>query len=249
MNKPKILSFDIETSPNVSYTWGKYEQNVIDFEREWNLLSFAYRWHGEKKVQFKGLPDYTGYKKDRFNDLQLTKDLWELLDEADIVIAHNGDAFDIKRTNARFLFHGLGAPSSFRSIDTLKMARKYFKLNSNKLTDIGQHLGLGEKVDTGGFELWLGCMNGEKKSWKLMEKYNKQDVVLLDKVYQALSMFEVQKQLISRFDKNDPRCTNVKCGSKNIHKRGIGLNMSSKYQRYQCQKCGRWTKGESVTDK
>ncbi len=56
--KTKILVFDIETSPSLGYVWGKYKQYVIEFEQEWNMLCFAYKWLGEKKIHSKALPDY-----------------------------------------------------------------------------------------------------------------------------------------------------------------------------------------------
>src|ERR1035437_5279016 len=94
--KPRILFIDIETSPHLGYTWGKYEQNVIEFEREQVILCMGYQWLG-KKIKVIALPDYTNYKRDKTIDLELIKDIWKLLDEADIVVAHNGNDFDIKK--------------------------------------------------------------------------------------------------------------------------------------------------------
>ena len=67
------------------------------------MLSFAWKWADEKKVHCKALCDYPGYAKNKTDDTPLIKDLWKLFDEADILIAHNGDRFDRRKANSRFL--------------------------------------------------------------------------------------------------------------------------------------------------
>ena len=239
----KILIFDIENSPNISYTWGKYEQDVIDFKQEWFMLSFAYKWLGKKDTTHSYcLADFDKYKKDKTNDLDLVSILWSLLDKADIVIGHNSDRFDIRKANARFIAHGMNPPSPYKTIDTLKIAKKYFMLNSNKLSHLSEYLGLGSKVETGGFNLWLGCMAGDSKAWKKMVKYNKQDVVLTEKVYKKLLPWITNHPNINILDERTGACPN--CASKKIQKRGWSITLLSKRQRFHCQSCGRWSAGK-----
>ena len=245
--KNKILIFDIENSPNLSYVWGRYEQNVIADEREWNMLSFAYRWLGDRKVKAFSLPDFPGYKKDRNNDTALIMELWNLLDEADIVIGHNVDRFDVRKTNARFLSAGLTPPSPYKTVDTYKLAKKYFFLNSNKLTDLATYLGVGKKVETGGFDLWLGCMSGDKKSWKKMVEYNKHDVELTEKVYLKLRPWMNTSPNQNLYQGTTHSCPI--CGQDSLQKRGWAYTRVNKYQRYQCvgdKGCGGWSTGERI---
>lgn len=176
--KPKILFYDIETEPNLAYVWGKYDQNVIAYKKEWEMLSFAYKWQGDKTVKCVSRNQF----KDK-DDKAVVKELWKLFKEADIVVAHNNDAFDQKKTQARFIYHGFEPPKFLNSVDTKKIAKRHFMFNSNSLNDLGTYLKLGTKLHTGGFDLWLGCMSGDSKAWKKMREYNKQDVVLLEKVY------------------------------------------------------------------
>src|ERR1041385_6213513 len=107
MNKPKILLVDIETAPSLGYCWGKWQQNVIAFKEDWYILSVAFKWLGDKKIQTRLLCDYKSYKNNPQNDKFLVEELWKLFNEADIIIAHHGDGFDVKKSNARFVFHGL----------------------------------------------------------------------------------------------------------------------------------------------
>jgi len=226
--KPKVLFFDIETAPNLAYVWGKYEQDVIAFVNEFHLLSFAYKWLGSDKVYCETIKGQGG------DDRKLAKKLRDLLDQADVVVAHNGDAFDIKKARARFVFHGLKPPSQFATVDTLKVAKRYFNFNSNRLNDLGIYLKVGEKVKHTGFDLWLGCLKENKKSWKLLEKYNKQDVTLLERVYHKLLPWMDRHPNMALLSE---KVGCPKCGSSKVKKAGIRANSMSLQQQWQCKSC------------
>lgn len=230
MIKPKILLFDIETSPNLGYVWGKWEQNVIEFKEEWHILSFSAKWLGGKQVT-KGLCDY----KDK-TDKSIVKEIYDLFEEADIIVAHNGDQFDIKKCQQRFSFYRMNPPSPFKTIDTKKIAKKYFSFNSNSLNDLGVTLGFGKKEKHDGFETWLGCMSGNKNSWNIMKKYNAKDVILLEKIYlHFLPWMSNHPNLSQMFG-----CVCPKCGSGKLQSRGYARNLSSIFNRFQCKDCGGW---------
>lgn len=236
-NKCKVLLIDLETSPITGYSWNLWETNILDIKKDWYILSFAYKWLGDSKVTAKALPMYKGYGKDKENDLSLCEDLWVLFDQADVIVAHNGQAFDVKKSNARFVTHGFKPPSPYKIVDTKLVAKKYFKFESNKLDNLGKSLGLGEKLETGGFSTWLGCMAGDKNAWDKMIKYNKQDVVLLEKVYLRLRDWIVNHPRITDKSINEA-CAN--CGSTHIQKRGTMRNKTTTLQRLHCQGCGAW---------
>lgn len=181
--KSKILLFDIETAPIVGYTWGLWEQNVIDTKEEWYMLTFSYKWLGEKTTHVLSLPDLPTYKLDPKNDCELVAKLWELFDEADVVIAHNGDAFDIKKANIRFIKHGFTPPTPYKSIDTKKVAKSVFKFDSNKLDNLGKFLGLGEKLETGG---GLSCGSDV---WQETRNLGKRCVIITSKMLFFLRRF------------------------------------------------------------
>lgn len=240
----KILLFDIETSPLISYTWGIWDQNVIEVKEEWYILCFAYKWLGEKETHIISLPDFKEYKKSKKNDKALVAKLWELFDQAEVIIAHNGDSFDIKKANARFISHNMEPPKPYRTIDTLKLARRYFKFDSNKLDALGQYLKLGRKLPHTGKHLWFGCMEGDKDSWELMKQYNIQDVVLLEKVYLKLrgwSTTGVNVNLILGTLDHCPRC-----GSDHVRKSGLQYSATTVRQSYRCMNCGARPSGERI---
>lgn len=246
----KVLYYDIETAPNLSYVWGHYEQDVIDHNREWYLLCISYRWEGEKTTKVCALTDFPDtYKKDPENDIHVAQKLWELLDEADIVIAHNGDKFDMRKANARFAYHQLGPVSPVKSIDTLKIAKRYFMFNSNRLNDLGKHLGIGTKEDTNGFKTWAGCMRGDAKAWKTMVRYAKKDVDLLREIYLRLRPWMTNHPNLNVYDGGDGCPT---CGSHNMQRRGQRYTQVAVYQQWQCNDCRSWSRtrlADSTQDK
>jgi DNA-directed RNA polymerase subunit RPC12/RpoP len=238
----RIAFIDIETRPNLSYTWGKWEQNVIAFKQEWAILSFAVKWSDSKRVKVYGLPDFPLYDKDPDNDLELIKELWRVFNEADLIIGHNGDNFDIKKANARFIFHGLAPTTPYKTVDTLKLARRHFAFNSNKLDDLAKYFGIGEKVKTGGASLWLDCMNGDLAAWSKMKKYNAHDVILLEKVYNRFRPWHTTHPNINlQMNPRDLRCP--ACGSLRVQRRGWDYIRTFRAQRYRCLECSKWSRG------
>jgi len=229
----KILLFDIETAPHLTYNWGKYEQDALSFKKYGHMLCYSYKWLGEKKTHSVGL--------NTMSESKLVKSLYDLFNKADIIIAHNGDSFDVKMANQYFIKEGLKPNNNYKTIDTKKLAKQQFKFVSNKLDDLGDYLGIGRKLQTGGFDLWLGCMEGDKKSWSKMLKYNEQDVVLLEKVYLKLRPWCKHPNLNLISNKN--RCE-VCQGT--LQPRGYQYNVRNRYHRYQCKECGHSQKGELV---
>lgn len=246
MTEPNIVLIDVETSPIIGYTWSMYDTNVLGVIEPVKIICCGWKRLGADNVQIKALPDYDGYKGGIVDDKQLVTELWSVLDEADIVIAHNGDSFDIKVLNARFIANGLNAPSDYKSIDTLKVAKKYFKFNNNTLNELGQYLKEGKKAPTGGFETWTQCMAGVPAAWDRMKKYNIQDINLLERVYLRLRPFinnHPNLNMISPLKVKQSEFACQACQSVNTTKRGFALTKVGRYQRYQCNDCGSWSSG------
>jgi len=229
MSKRKILFIDIETEPNLAYVWAKYQQDVIAYEQEWSLLSVAWKWEGDKRVKCKARCDF-----DDDTDKSLCQLVWKLFDKADAVVAHNGNKFDIRKLNARFSYYDMAPYKSFAKIDTKIEAKRHFYFNSNRLNDLAEHLQLGKKVDTGGFELWLKCMKGVKAAWKLMKRYNRHDVDLLEKVYLRLRPWMVNHPNLSLLD-GKRLCPH--CSSNEVVKNGLRVTHRLVKQEWRCKEC------------
>lgn len=240
-----VILLDIETSPLVGFAWGTYQQNVLKVLEPSKIISVAYKELGdENKIKVKSIADYKNYKKGIVDDTELIKEIWGVMDRADVIIAHHGDSFDIKKLNSRFVIHGLSAPSEYETVDTKKAASRYFKFDSNSLDNLGTFLGVGNKIANGGFDLWVRCMAGDSDAWKRMKDYNAQDVLLLERVYLKLRPFIANHPnltLVSPDKHSDATCGT--CLSNNVAKRGFSVTKLGRKQRYQCNDCGSWSTG------
>jgi DNA polymerase III epsilon subunit-like protein len=236
---PRILTIDIETSPIVAYTWGpKWETNLIEVVEQGQIICYSAKYLNGKQIT-KALPDYKGYKPGKLDDKNLVKDIHKLISNSDIVVTQNGVNFDMKYINSRFLIHNLPPASPYKNIDTKIEAKRYLRMPSYSLDDMGEYFGLGRKMEHEGFALWKKCMAGDKQAWNKMKKYNAQDVLLTEKVYLKLRPFMKTHPNVAAFDEV-VGCP--KCGSEDFQKRGYQVNTSVKYQRVQCNDCHGWYK-------
>lgn len=235
----KMLVIDIETSPSIAHVWGLWNQNVSlsQLRESTRVIAFAAKWVGSKRTLF-----YSGHSDG--HDVMIAR-AWDLLDEADVVVHYNGRQFDIPHLNREFLLAGLTPPSPFHQVDLLDCVKKQFRFVSNKLDYVAQQLGLGHKTQHEGHTLWVRCMAGEAKAWAIMRKYNIQDVVLTEKLYEVLKPWIGSHPNVSLFEgEGCPRC-----GSPDLESRGFAHTAVSKYRRYRCRACGRWSRGGQAVDR
>lgn len=239
---PKILVFDIETSPLLSYTWGTWDQTIAlnQIKEEWQVLSYAAKWLNDPAKSIK----YQDQRNDK-DDKKVLEGIWKLLDEADIVITQNGVKFDSKKLNARFILHNMKPPSSYKHIDTLKIAKKYFAFTSNKLEYMAGKLNVKYKKQSHkkfpGFSLWTECLNGNKEAWNEMEKYNKYDVLALEELYHKLAVWEPAINFDVYHSVDEHVCS---CGHKEFENKGYAYTASGKFRRYKCKSCGKESRGK-----
>jgi uncharacterized protein YprB with RNaseH-like and TPR domain len=246
LSKPKVLFFDIETAPILAHVWGLFDQTVglNQIKSDWHLLAWAAKWMGDPPSKIMYMDQR--HAKKMSDDKRILQGIWKLLDEADIVVTQNGDAFDIKKLNARFILNGFKPPSSYKQVDTRKIAKRKFGFTSNKLEYMTDKLNRSYKKQKhskfSGFELWTECLAGNKEAWREMEKYNKYDVLSLEELYHKLQPWDnsINPNLYS--SGNSLVCA---CGSENFKKGGYSYTAKGKFQRYVCLDCGAETRGTS----
>lgn len=185
MGNPKIILFDIETSPLITATFSLYPDSIhhTNILQDWFIISAAWKELGSKSVKATSINDFK--RKSDDDDLGVVTVLRAVFEDADMIIGHNSDKFDIKKLNARLMFHGLDPLPKVQSIDTLKEVKKIAQFTSHRLDYLGMHLiGQGKAETSPG--LWLSAMKGDRKSVKEMVEYNKIDVVRLEEFYLKL---------------------------------------------------------------
>ena len=236
----KILILDIETSPNVAYVWKFWKENVGAKQVLENgyMLSFAAKWLGEKDIYYEDLQHQS--------EKAMLEVLWHLLDAADIVVAHNGDGFDIPHIQGRFVLHGLQPPSPYKQVDTVKVARKEFNFPSNSLEYLSNVLDLpikkGGHKKYPGFELWLGVLRNDPEAWAEMKEYNILDIKTLELLYLKFLPYMRFHPNVGVFEDNGEDHICPKCGSKHVQRRGFAHTNVGRYQRFQCTDCGGWSR-------
>ena len=176
------MFIDCETSPNVVYSWRigrKIDLSHDNIIKERAIITICWKWEGQKEVH------WLTWDK-RQSDKAMLKKFVRVMLRADEVIAHNGDRFDLPWIRTRCLFHRIDIPAQLPSVDTLKLARRGFLFNSNRLDYLGGFMGHGRKKDTGGFGLWQRVIAGNPKALADMVSYCKRDVELLENVHRDL---------------------------------------------------------------
>lgn len=231
------LVWDIETSPIISYNWGIWEQNAIEIIEDYQILSVAWQWVGEKKVHVVGQDDFPNYQPGVNNDTEIMQLIWSLLDECDYEVAHNGDQFDVKKVNTRFMVRGMSPPSPYKRIDTKKIAKRVAGFTSNRLKDLARDLEVNQKGDPGGFSTWKGCLAGDKKAWKKMKQYNKQDIPPLMDLYLKFRAWDTTGAALNILESRPEACP--KCGHgpmvAGMKYKATSTNL---YQYFRCNSCG-----------
>jgi DNA polymerase elongation subunit (family B) len=231
---PKILLFDIETLPMSVFVWGLYKQrispdNVIS---DSCILSWSAKWLFSSEIYSDCLTSREATDKD---DTRLIAKIWDLLNSADIVIAHNANGYDIKKLNTRFLVHGFPPPKHYQVIDTLSVLRKNFKISSNSLDYATKFLGLTEKQHPS-FDLWKRCYQGDKSAIQEMVSYNQNDVSILEELYVRIRPWITGHPNLGLYvDTNTSVCPN--CGSENLKWEGSYVTQCGRYKAFRCE-CG-----------
>lgn len=235
----KILTLDIETSPNLAHVWGLWDQNVgiTQLREASEVMCIAAKWHGSDSVIF--------YSQQQDGQPAMIRAAHELLSEADIVVHYNGARFDIPHLNREFIEAGLTPPAPYAQVDLLRVVKKQFRFPSNKLDYVCQALDLGAKQGHTGHQLWIDCLAGDEDAWALMRQYNEQDVRITEKLYDRLLPWISTHPTVALYENPDEtsvvRCPN--CGGEALKPRGKAYTSVSVFQRYRCDSCGRWSRG------
>ena len=243
----KILIWDIETFPNIMARhslWHQGDPNSILQEK--SIICSSYRFVGEKKVKTLSiLDDRARFKKDMFDDTYVLREMRKVIEQADMLVHHNGDKFDLKVFNGRCAIMGIEPTAPVLCYDTLKVAKRLFKFNSNRLDYLGKVLGVGGKEGNRP-GLWMDCVRGKISAIHEMEKYNRRDITLLEDVYKKLVPYDHQHPNMNIISDVADILRCPLCQSPSVVKWGHISTRTQKYQRYRCKSCGKYSKGRKT---
>lgn len=246
-NSPRVLLWDIETMKMLlemeTYSLKQYSKylNYKDIKRPVSIFCAAWQWYGQPFILSTSvLKDTLRFEQCFWDDYYVVKTLHDVLSQADIIIAHNGDNFDWKMFTARSLYHGLPPVKKPLMIDTLKIARKEFKIESNALGYLCKFLGVENKMESPD---WGKIAKGDAEEIERAERYCRGDIRSLRGVYEKLRPFTTNHANLNAIHGQGGNCP--KCGHWDLEKRGFNYTKAGKYQAYQCKMktggCGGWS--------
>lgn len=244
---PKILYFDIEVSAMEVKTYSLYPDYIShkNITKEWYLYSFAGIFEGDDRSYYLD----NRYASDITDDRQLIEGLHHLLSQADILVGHNIDRFDIKKFNARAIKWGLPPITPKKTYDTLKMAKRLFAFTSNSLEYIANYLDLKERKSGHarfpGDSLWKEMEAGNIEAWDECYLYNVQDCKVTQELFKKLCTYDPQVNVQAFY-----MTRTCICGSSSFRKDGKKVTKSGQFQAYRCKSCGKiYTEKQNLIEK
>lgn len=240
--EPKILFLDLEIAPTIAAVFNRYKTNVgVDAVlEEPYILTVAHSLLNEDEVTTKGIDDFPLFRYDTQNDYQLVEYIRDLINDADIVVAHNAK-FDKGWFNQQLANWNLSPPQPYKLVCTLNACRKHFNLPANSLDAACKYFGLGRKVKHKGMSLWLDCKKGDLTALAEMKKYNKGDIPTLKELYLKVRPFMNEHPNVQMYyDEIEPRCR--VCGSTELTSIKETFTPAGKFSTCQCKECGATSK-------
>jgi hypothetical protein len=238
---PKIILFDIESSPVTALVWGKVVDGpVLRVLEDWQLLCFSYKELGKKKVTVMSRKDYS--------ERQLVKHLRDVIDGADIVIAQNGKKFDIRKLNAKIIGFDFKPPAAPQVVDTLLESRKYFGFTGHSLDELLVVLKAPfRKMKHPGLDMWTESMAGNKTMLTKMERYCARDTVGLEFIYNKMKGWMSNHPNLSQISGRPDSCP--RCGNEKLHSIGVWHTKTATYPRFRCYSCNAVVRGRTAEKK
>ncbi|ALY08491.1 DnaQ-like DNA polymerase III subunit [Arthrobacter phage Rings] len=230
-NNVRILTIDIENSPNLAHVWGLWNNNVSlsQLMEAGEVISFAAKWAGDDEVMF-----HSNYHDG--HDAMI-KRAYELVNEADIIVGYNSQGFDMKHLQREFVVAGYAPTTPYKNVDLLHAVKRNFRFVSNKLDYVVQELKLGAKTQHAGHTLWVQCMAGDKDAWDKMREYNIQDVVITEKLYyRILPWIEKHPHIGMYLSSDKDRCPFCGGTERELQEQTAKAYVST-YQLFRCSEC------------
>ncbi len=244
--EPIVYLLDIETSPIEAYVWNLYPTSISHNHiiKDWEILCVCYKRLGSNEtIRLSTAAEYMPVAEAKklgepLTHKQMAHRLWKVLDEATVIVSHNGKKFDNRKIRAKLKQHGLPPPRPYKVYDTLKAARENFGFTSNRKDYLSKLFDGDGKLDTGGMQLWIDCLNGKLEAWEKMIPYCGVDVDELERIYMEIRAWDNKHpNLQLHFAGAEERCGT--CGSTDLSPTDkLATTQTSAYETLVCNDCG-----------
>ena len=246
---PRIIAYDLETLPNLPEALKQWTQ-LSSYPGQTlkasisTIICAGWKVLGSKQVQCINAWDFPEWKKDVNDDKKVCQAIYDVLKDADCVLTHNGKRFDWKFLQTRLMFHGLQHLPKIHHVDTCAEAKKNMMVFNNRLNTLARFLTDDEKMDHEGWDLWVKVHARDPKAMKTMEKYCKQDVLVLEKVFNKLRPVIGSLPNQNLFNPLKAKAC-PGCGSSRLVGRGKSYTLTRTYHRYVCKDCRHWCRTDA----
>lgn len=209
-----------------------------DDVKEWpRTICAAWKWYDESDVEFAAEWEVGGY--DGF-----MRAVWDVFDQADLIIGHNADRFDARHLMGGWAEMGLPAPSPYKVIDTLKIARGSFAYESNTLDALNKRLGIDAKTDKYDARIARAAVNGDKEAQETLSAYNRGDIIASEALFDRLRPFAKGIPHLGMWTDDEMACPS--CGhSMTATGRTVHANVQ-RYEHLHCSNCGAHARGTTT---
>ena len=247
------VTLDVERIPGRHSTWHRgqtitgpfWDLNEIkawtgkrihaDDVKEWpRTICAAWKWYDQEGVEFAAEWQVGGY--DGF-----MRAVWEVFDSADLIIGHNADRFDARHLMGGWAEMGLPAPSPYKVVDTLKIARGTFAYESNTLDALNKRLGIDAKTDKYDSRVAKAAVAGDKEAQDRIRFYNMGDIAASEALFDRLRPYARNIPHLGMWTDDEMACPS--CGSTMT---ATGKTVHANVQRYEhlhCPNCGSHARG------
>lgn len=205
-----------------------------------SIICFGYKRLGEKKTHCISAWDFPKrWAKNVNDDYEVVMAAYNILKDADGMVTHNGKRFDLKFLNTRLAFYKKPALPNIPHVDTCAVAKARLYLYDNRLNTLAKFLNCGKKLENGGWSLWEKVLQRKPSACRLMVRYCKQDVAVLEKIFFKLRGRCSPAALPNHNLFLEKQNVCAACGSSKLQKNGTRANgHTGFYQRLLCLTCG-----------
>ena len=234
-NKPKILTYDIETT-NFKGNRGE-------------ILCMGYKWN-DGPVEVVKMNDFRGWKKLNIEDRDkfVVAAIRDIINGADLLCGHFAPGFDHKFIQHRCIYHGLGPIADTKHVDTWRIAAKQLASSRNSLKVLARAFGCSNQKDEVEWKYWRRSWAHDEEAIEILSEYCKQDVATTYDL--AMKLLPICRDLPNwNLFSGSPLYQCPACGSEKVIRHGKRTTKVQQYQRFQCQGCGRFSRGrKSIAD-
>jgi len=239
-DKAKILLLDVETAPLEVYVWSLKQRSgwipPSNIKKDWSILTWSAKWLFDSEIYSSRVGEDDAFNR---KDDSIMQDLWRLLNEANMVVAHNGTNFDVRRVNARLAINGYIPPYPYKIIDTMTMSKRQFDFSSFALDYMNSLFNIGRKEHPG-FGVWKAAVEGGQKAEEalgIMRGYCDNDIRILEELYlQVRPWLKGHPNIGLYIGATGNVCDH--CGNDNLDWGGKYFTAAGRFRSFRCGGCG-----------